>query len=1569
MVGEAAAQTSYNYSNTTSGSIPDNSDCTDANLVLRTFNVTDSFTIDDLNVGVVIDHTYRQDLTVSLESPLGTRIPIINQVGTSQDDLNVRLDDEASTPLGTSIQDAAATYPDVVRQPSTALSSFDGEQANGTWTMRVCDSVGQDTGTFLQGHLEFTSTVGGGGGAAVTTYSEDFVGGTTYGNSPGSTQYANWESFRSNAPTSGIQSLTVSGSNDTTGRTCSVAATAQSLMDALRTGGAVTASCDGNNWAVGTCGNGMEISVGSSSTVCQCNTTNYTVRPLITNSNWGGVGTNTCGGSSQTMTVSYSTPSTADPLVVTSTADTNTIGTLLYAINYANADPAANTITFNIPTSDPNYDGSFWTIRPGQTLNMTGNGDAIDGTTQPGSSCGDLWNGVSPDIKIRIEGAIAADGIHLEADGQTVRGVAITQFLDGISVEPSGDDATIQCNIIGLRPDSTADGNADQGIDINGDRVLVGGLSAGEGNVISSNTDGIITYNGSSEVTIQGNFIGTDLTGLIARGNSNRAINNVNGTSTWDEIRNHLISANDSSITIDSDDSVSGVSGDIIIAGNYIGTDRTGNAALSNTDEGIRLEGVTAGVTIGGTAASDRNIIGGGNRGIYLDGSDDVEILGNYLGVGADGTSNLGSSSHAILLRDVDGIETGDGTVSGRNVIGHSGSDGINIIGSSANVRIRGNYIGIGADGTTPAGTGRAGISVFGSPSTQIGGAAAGEGNIIANSGGDGISAPYDFVTVAILGNSIYDNADLGIDLDGNTDLGNGVTANDSGDGDTGGNDLLNYPVINSVTADSTTSVDYDINLDVPTNTDGYRIEFFRNSAADSTGYGEGETYLGAVEVAHAGGDLNFTGTFTASVTVSPGDLISATATRLSSPTTYDITSEFALTATSTSPADPLIVTSTADTNTIGTLRYAVNYANANTGADAITFNISGTGPFTIQTASMLEITDNGVSIDAASQTGASCGDLWSGEGHTLLVEVEATGTFDVVRVNADNVSISGLSITSGTDGIDIQSASTGTTVQCNYIGLNPDGTSDGNTDGINLRGDNTTVGGLIAGNGNVISGNTSRGLYLFGTDNLNIQGNFIGTDPTGLSVLGNGAEGIYSAGGTSSWNAVQNNLISGNGGRGLHINNNNTITPVGSEISIIGNYFGVDRTGLTTLANTLSNIGVRGATVTDMVIGGTDSGDRNIFGGSAEFGLDLSWQSNVSVLGNYVGVGADGSTDVGNTQGGIHIADGSNIVIGDGTPAGANIIANNGGPGIFSEEQYSTSRVLFLANLIYSNGGLGIDLGNDGVTTNDSGDGDSGANDLLNFPVINEVLADGSTDFDYDFTLDVPVNTDGYRIDFFKSTSADSSGYGEGEVHLGSLDVAGSGTYASTFTASAAVEAGDLISATTTLKTGVSTYDVTSEFALSYTAQGFAPDLQVSMTVDVYDPLVEGVYALPNNDMVTTLSVVNEGTGAVDADSINLIIPVSNGLTFYNGDFDDAGPETGAVVFTDVSSGLSFSAASNLAFDNGGTKPANFAACGYTPAVGYDPAVTFVCINPSGAMQAGDPDPAFSVQFRSRIE
>jgi len=153
------------------------------------------------------------------------------------------------------------------------------------------------------------------------------------------------------------------------------------------------------------------------------------------------------------------------------------------------------------------------------------------------------------------------------------------------------------------------------------------------------------------------------------------------------------------------------------------------------------------------------------------------------------------------------------------------------------------------------------------------------------------------------------------------------VSFNDGGDGDSGSNDLLNYPIINTFTADGSTAVTYDIDLDVPTNGNGYRIEFYRNTNLET--YGEGEFYLGSIDVAGAG---NFTGSFTSNETVSPGDYISATTTRKTGTSSFDITSEFAETQTASSSESPLVVTSTADTDTLGTLRFAINHANANPG-------------------------------------------------------------------------------------------------------------------------------------------------------------------------------------------------------------------------------------------------------------------------------------------------------------------------------------------------------------------------------------------------------------------------------------------------------------------------------------------------------------------------------------------------------------------------------------------------------------------------------------------------------------
>ncbi|WP_442975254.1 hypothetical protein, partial [Salmonella enterica] len=87
-------------------------------------------------------------------------------------------------------------------------------------------------------------------------------------------------------------------------------------------------------------------------------------------------------------------------------------------------------------------------------------------------------------------------------------------------------------------------------------------------------------------------------------------------------------------------------------------------------------------------------------------------------------------------------------------------------------------------------------------------------------------------------------------------------------------------------------------------------------------------------------------------------------------------------------------------------------------------------------------------------------------------------------------------------------------------------------------------------------------------------------------------------------------------------------------------------------------------------------------------------------------------------------------------------------------------------ANSIYSSAGLGIDLRGDGVTANDAGDADTGANNLQNFPVLTLAKTDASSQLSVSGTLNSTANSY-FRIEFFASPSADSSGYGEGQIYL----------------------------------------------------------------------------------------------------------------------------------------------------------------------------------------------------------
>lgn len=157
------AQTVTRYTNNTASSVDAINDastpCT--NPFTRTFSVGTSYTVNDVNIGVLMAHTYRGDLIITLVSPTGTSVTLLNQVGTSRNHVNALLDDSAaSTVSNYTFNDTITTVPPYnnTYRPSSALTAFNGENAQGTWTLQICDAAAQDSGTFYQADLYLTST-------------------------------------------------------------------------------------------------------------------------------------------------------------------------------------------------------------------------------------------------------------------------------------------------------------------------------------------------------------------------------------------------------------------------------------------------------------------------------------------------------------------------------------------------------------------------------------------------------------------------------------------------------------------------------------------------------------------------------------------------------------------------------------------------------------------------------------------------------------------------------------------------------------------------------------------------------------------------------------------------------------------------------------------------------------------------------------------------------------------------------------------------------------------------------------------------------------------------------------------------------------------------------------------------------------------------------------------------------------------------------------------------------------------------------------------------------------------
>ena len=566
-------------------------------------------------------------------------------------------------------------------------------------------------------------------------------------------------------------------------------------------------------------------------------------------------------------------------------------------------------------------------------------------------------------------------------------------------------------------------------------------------------------------------------------------------------------------------------------------------------------------------------------------------------------------------------------------------------------------------------------------------------------------------------------------------------------------------------------------------------------------------------------------------------------------------------------------VTNTNDSGA-GSLRQAIINANASAGADIINFNIPGGGTFTISPTSALPTISDGVTIDALTQPGASAGSpkivlngqsaganvngltVGTGADNSVikgLVIYGFTGNGVSIASNNSSVvssfigihesggygvpnSLAGVSITAGTNntiggstaadrnvisgnrgaGIDISGTATGNIIKGNYIGTNPSGSSpvSNSLSGIQVSTANNIIGGSAAGEGNLISGNTLSGVSISGstaTGNV-LKGNYIGTDASGSYGVPNGNDGvtIASANNTIGGSAAgERNVISGNRGSGVSISGS---AATGNILK--GNYIGTNAAGTGRVANNSNGVTITSA---NNIIGGSAAGEGNLISANDQSGVFLSGSGATGnvLKGNYIGTDAAGTGRLNNNSTGVSITGSNNTVGGVGSGEG-NIIAFNNSAGVLVQSNPSSSNTTgnsIRGNSITENNGLGIDLGNNGVNANDAGDGDGGANDLQNFPVITGAFRNAIVG-----TFNGTPNST-FTLDFYSNTNADASGNGEGKVYLGSTTVTTDGSGNATYSFAGTFTAGTIVSATASNAGGS-----TSEFAANQTVQNALP-------------------------------------------------------------------------------------------------------------------------------------------------
>jgi len=520
--------------------------------------------------------------------------------------------------------------------------------------------------------------------------------------------------------------------------------------------------------------------------------------------------------------------------------------TLREAINAVNAGAGGDSIEFAIGGGTPTIDVGKATSLP------------LPSITQPLQIDGSTGGALSVELSGANAGALA-DGLSIAADGCTVANLVINGFSGNGIVLSSKKNTVLHCFIGTDAAGSKAVANLGSGVIVdNGADNLIGGADEKQRNIISGNGGAGVLIAGAaaSGNQVQGNYIGTDASatarldntgsgvlifkkafgnavgaptsapgsppGNVISGNVGNGVeisdapsnlvmgnligidgsgttdlaNGVDGVLISESASNNVGGTTDSERNVISSNKSRGI--EIVgagaiknsVQGNFIGTDMKGSSALGNGDSGVLLFAGASDNIIGGLANQSGlppgNVISSnGGNGVEVEAASFNQVMGNCIGTDASGGADLGNASDGVLLNDSPSNQVGGASAGEGNLISGNDLNGVELALSGAtDAKVRGNFIGTDAAGKGPIGNSASGVHIDGGMGATIGGPNP-SGNTIAYNGLDGVSVAAG-TQHAVSGNAIFANGQLGIDLLGGIQDVNGVTANDATDFDGG---------------------------------------------------------------------------------------------------------------------------------------------------------------------------------------------------------------------------------------------------------------------------------------------------------------------------------------------------------------------------------------------------------------------------------------------------------------------------------------------------------------------------------------------------------------------------------------------------------------------------------------------------------------------------------------------------------------------------------------------------------------------------------------------------------------